>query len=256
MLLHDVRTPAGDAARHEDRRVLRHGDTHDEIGHAAREVDVRVDALVAQHDRLHFVAHVEPFLARRALLLGELETPAAQDARAVVAVLVDAVAEAHQLALLREGALHPRVDRDLAACAVAVDVLEHLHRHLVGAAVERALERADAAADRAVHVGLGRGDRAAREGRRVEVVLRVEDERHVEDLRGEFVGLLAAHHPEEVRRVVERRVGGDRRLAVERHLARSDDRRDLREQALRLSQPCSGRIVLAVGVEVREERHA
>ena len=69
-----------------------------------------------------------------------------QDARAVVAVLVDAVAEAHELALGVEGVLHPLVD--LRACRsplahVLDDLLEHLHRHLVGAAVQRALERGD-----------------------------------------------------------------------------------------------------------------
>src|SRR5947207_1540216 len=54
-----------------------------------------------------------------------------------------------------------------------------LVRHLVGAAVLRSAQRADAAGDGAVHVGAGAGNDAAGEGAGVELVLGVEDERSV-----------------------------------------------------------------------------
>ena len=57
VLLHDVRAPTRDAGCHKDRRVLRHRNAHDEVRHPAWEVHVRMDVLVAQHDRLDFIAH-------------------------------------------------------------------------------------------------------------------------------------------------------------------------------------------------------
>ena len=59
---------------------------------------------------------------------------------------------------------------------VAADGVEG---ELVGAAVLRALERADGAGDGGVHVRAGAGDHARGEGRGVELVLGVEDERGV-----------------------------------------------------------------------------
>ena len=183
MLLHDVRAPTGDASRNKDRRVLRHRNAHDEVGHPAWEVHVRVNVLIAQHDGLHFIAHVEPLLGAWPHLLGKLETPAAQDARAVVAILVDAMAKAHQFALLCKGALHPRIGGHLAASAVLIQVLEHLHGHLIGAAVQRTLERTDAAAHRAVHITLRACNAAAGECAGVEIVLRVENQADIHDAR-------------------------------------------------------------------------
>ena len=186
VLLHDVRAPTRDAGCHKDRRVLRHRNAHDEVRHSAWEVHVRMDVLVAQHDRLDFVAHVEPLLAAWPHLLRKLETPAAQDARAMVAILVDAMAKAHQFALLCEGALHPRIGGHLAASAVLIEVLEHFHGHLIGAAVQRTLERADAATYRTVHVTLCACNATASERTGVEIVLCVEDEADIHDARLEF----------------------------------------------------------------------
>ena len=162
----------------------------------------------------------------------ELESPAAQNTSAVIAVLVDAVAETHELALLGERALHPRIDGHRSVGAILVDILQHLHCHLVGAAVERTLERADAAANSAVHVGFGRSDGAAGESARVEIVLGVEHQRHIHDACRKFVGLLARDRPEQIRRMTERRIGINRRVAIERALARADKRGDLREKSL------------------------
>src|SRR5438445_725482 len=68
------------------------------------------------------------------------------DLGARVVVLVDAVAEAHEaklrLLVFRHG------DELLDAAAVGLDALEHLDDFLVGTAVERAPQRADAGRDR------------------------------------------------------------------------------------------------------------
>ena len=80
------------------------------------------------------------------------------DRRARVVVLVDAVAEAHQLdaGLLVLDPLHERVD----VAAVVVDALEHLEHCLVGAAVQRAEESVDTGGDRGEQVGVARADHA------------------------------------------------------------------------------------------------
>ena len=60
------------------------------------------------------------------------------------------------------------------------DLLQHHHDRLVGAAVQRALERPDRPGDRGVEVGESRGDDPRGEGGGIETVLGVEDERDLE----------------------------------------------------------------------------
>ena len=95
VLLHDVGAPAGDSTRDEDRRVLRDGNPHHEIRHPAGKIDVGIDVLLLEHDLLHAVPDVEPLLRIRSVLLGNLQTPRAQDSRAVIAVLIHTVPKAH-----------------------------------------------------------------------------------------------------------------------------------------------------------------
>ena len=77
---------------------------------------------------------------------------------------------------------------------------QHVHHGLVGAAVQRALQRADGGGDRAVEVGLRRGDDARGEGRGVEAVLGVEDQRDVERLDDRRLGHLAEAHVQKLPR--------------------------------------------------------
>jgi hypothetical protein len=99
------------------------------------------------------------------------------------------------------------------------DPAQHPQHRLVGAAVQRAVERGDAGRDRGVGVDLRGADRADRVGRAVLLVVGVQDEQHVERLDQPLVGLelLLAHleqHREEVRGVAELVVGVDERLAL------------------------------------------
>ncbi len=158
LLLHDVGGPAGDSCGDEEGGVLRDGDAHDEVGHAAGEIDVGEDALLVVHDLLDLLADLEPLDGVGALAFCVDAPETVQDGGAVVAVLVDAVAEAHDLALGGEGVFHEGLD--VVECA---DFFDHVHRGFVGAAVERALEGGDRAGDGAVHVGERAGDDAGGE---------------------------------------------------------------------------------------------
>ena len=60
------------------------------------------------------------------------------------------------------------------------------HHALVGAAVQRALERADGAGNGGVDVGEGGGDDAGGKGGGVQFVVGVQNERDIEGLGGGF----------------------------------------------------------------------
>jgi hypothetical protein len=73
-------------------------------------------------------------------------------------------------------------------------------------------------------------DDARREGRRVHLVLRVQDHRHVEGTRLLLGGRLAAEHRQEVLGVRKGRIGLDRLEAAPAPVVSRDDRRKLRDQ--------------------------
>ena len=172
--------------------------------------------------------------------------------RARILGVVHAVAETGDLHLAREHAAHDLVDA-LARRGLP-QIEQQLHHFGVGAAVERPLQGADGAGDRRIDVGQrGRGD-AGGKGRRVELVVRVQDERHVERLDRSRVGTLARQHVEEVRGVPHHRVGRDRPAAGLQASPRGDDRRRLRDEALGLAViGLRGRVV-DFGIVVRERR--
>ena len=85
------------------------------------------------------------------------------------------MAEAHDLGLLRElypSSTSPR-DRRL-------DFIEHLHRLLIRAAVQRTLERAAGTRDRRIHIRQRRRRHPRRKGRGVEFMIGVENEDRVQ----------------------------------------------------------------------------
>ena len=165
-----------------------------------------------------------------------------------VAVLVDAVAEAHDLPLGGECVGEPGL------CVVGDgDLVEHVHHRLVGAAVQRSFERADRGGDGAVGVGQGGGDDAGGEGGGVEAVLGVQDQRGLErgdDLR---LGDLAEGHVEEVGGEAEVVAGRDRAQAVAAPLVQGDDRGQHREQPQRLGVRGGGGVVAGGGVGGAEQ---
>ena len=138
------------------------------------------------------------------------------------------------------------------------DPPQHPEHRLVGAAVQRAVERRDAGADRGVGVDLGGADGADRVGRAVLLVVGVQDEQHVEGLDQALVGLelLLAHpeqHREEVGGVAELVVGVDERLALRVPERPGAQGRHLGDQPDDLHVPVVGVAdVAGVGVERRE----
>jgi hypothetical protein len=106
-------------------------------------------------------------------------------------------------------------------------LLEELHRRLVGAAVDRALEGGDRSRHRRVHVRERAGHDPGRERRRVQLVLGVQDHRHVERPRLLRRRRRPVQHRQEVLRVRERRVGGDDVQPVAPAVVARDDRGQL-----------------------------
>ena len=103
------------------------------------------------------------------------------------------------------------------------DLAQHPQHLLVGAAVQRAVERGDAGGDRRVRVDLGGADRAHRVRRAVLLVVGVKDKQDVEGVLKRRVRLVLElgglpHHVEEVpgvREVVVRvSVGETHRVPV------------------------------------------
>ena len=202
VLLEDVRGPAGDAAHRENRREQVDRDPERVVGGRRVEIDVRVELLFRLDQRLDALRHLEP--DRLAGALAEIARHLAQVRRARILGVVDAVTEAGNLFLPRQlgaddffGLLDRRVGADLE---------QQPHHVGVGAAVQRALQRADRADDRRVDVGERRGGDAGREGGRVQLVVGVQHQRDVEGARRQTARPLAGQHVEEVRRVAEHRI--------------------------------------------------
>ena len=134
------------------------------------------------------------------------------------------MSETGELVLGRDRLLHPGLD-----AFRRPDLVEHLHRPVGGAAVQRTFQRPEARRHRRVHVGECGGRDARGERRGVEPMFGLQDETGVEDLRGLRIRVEAGHL-HEVRRVAERRVGRDGLLTASPADVRREDRRKLRGQ--------------------------
>ena len=171
-LLDDVRGPARGSGDHEQRREQIDRNAHQVIGDGRVPIEIGEHALRVVHGGLDAlgdgietrVASVDGQFARHLL-------------HNVAARIADGV---HGM---------PEADDDFAVGHAAADVglglvgrgvaRLNLERDFVGAAVLRALERADCAGDARVEIGAGSGDDAGGEGGCVELVLRVQDQRRL-----------------------------------------------------------------------------
>jgi hypothetical protein len=114
----------------------------------------------------------------------------AHELGARIEVLVDAVAEAHQL----EGVVLVLGARNVLADARdVVDFLEHLQAGLVGTTVRRAPEAGDAGRDAGVGVGAGRTGQTHRRGRGILFVVGVQREDGIQRMHQHRVRLYFSH---------------------------------------------------------------
>ena len=132
--------------------------------------------------------------------------------------------------------------------------IEQPHDVGVRAAVQRSLQRADRADDRRVEIGERRSRDASGKGRRVQLVVGVQDQRDVEGARRQRARPRPGQHVEKVRRVPERRIRLDGTAARLQPPVGRDQARQLRRQPHRLAVVGLRRVVGRVRVEVAEDR--
>ena len=173
-LLDDVRRPAGGARDHEQRREHRGRHAHHVVGDRREPVEVREHLLAsraspsrcARRSSNSFMSPASLDSARATSLITWLRGSA---------MVYTGWPKPMMTSLLRDA----RADVGLGLRPAVVVALLDLEGHLVGAAVLRAAQRADRAGDAGVHVRAGAGDDPRGEGRGVELVLGVQDERGV-----------------------------------------------------------------------------
>src|ERR1035438_10269849 len=216
-LFDDVGGPSGDAADGENGRIEVDVDAQRGVGGGGVEIHVGVELFVGLDIELDGAGHLEPF--GLAGIFAELFAHAAQVRGAGVFSLVDAMAKAGDFLFRGEHALDvfDRVGTGL------VDGIEQAHHALVGAAVQRAFERADGAGNSGVDVGQCSGDDAGGEGGGVELVVGVKDEGDIEGASGGFGRLDAVEHPEKIGGVSEGAVGGNHFEAFAEAVVDGDD---------------------------------
>ncbi len=161
------------------------------VSAGAVKIEIRKEIFLAAHDLLDTLGdRVE---TRVAVSSGEFLRPGLDDIGARIGDFIDAVAKTHNELLRRDHFQHASfrgVRRR--------EFLDQRHCRFVGAAVQRPAQRADGARHRRIEIGQRRYDRARSEGRGVEFMLGVENERHVDGAADKLVGLLAVEQMEKV----------------------------------------------------------
>jgi hypothetical protein len=131
------------------------------------------EVLLAQGDLLQLQRDVQERVLPRHL--EDLVRGGLDDAGPGVVRLVDPVTEAHEAPLTLADALHE--GRDVVH---APDLVQHAEHGLVGPAMERAVKGRHGAGQRRVGIRVGGPDHPHRGGGAVLLVVRVQDEEHVE----------------------------------------------------------------------------
>ena len=150
-----------------------------------------MNVFLLKHHGFEDVLHIEPF--RLAGELGHFARVFFHGGHARIAIFVNAMAEAHDRAMLAQRSQHPFFRaRGLA------DFKQHVHHGFVRTAMQRAFQRRDAADDAAVNIRHTRHDRARGERGGVETMLGVEHHRNFEGLDHFRRGHFAENHVEEI----------------------------------------------------------
>ena len=155
--------------------------------------------------------------------------PLFDDRVARVRPRVDRVAEAHDLVLAAQHLVQ--------ACRrflCTAEFFDQLHGRFVRAAVQGATQRADRAGDAGMHVRQGRRTDPRGEGRRIELVLRIQDQGNIHDPLMQFGRRFAVQQVQKVTR--DRLVGGlgiNAQAVVAEAVPIIDDRRQRRDEPVR-----------------------
>ena len=190
------------------------------------EVGIAEQFLLAPH---HLFAAYGHGVEHRVAHLGrQLRGPLLDDHVARVRLGINGVPEAHHLFLASQHA------QQFSFCFVgAAPALDHVHGGLVGAAMQRAAQRANRRCHAGVHVRQGGGTHPGCEGRGIEFVFRIQNQRHVHHLGEQGLGRLVAEHVQEVRTdgvIVQGRL--DAHAVVGIAVPVADDRGQHRHQAV------------------------
>src|SRR6185437_14883831 len=218
-LFQPVRQPTDDASNGEDRREQVARDADAQVDAARVEIDVRIDALGAEDagsNALHFEGQLiqlrPPHLDEG--ILGQF----LQNRGARIFDLVDAMPQAHDLLFVSDGVVETGTD-----VVGRTDLVEHVQHLFVGAAVQRAGERADGGTDHRIGIGQRRAGDAAAERRGVHRVFGVQNQASVEYLADGRRWLLLGEHVIEVRGVAEVIAWHDRGVAMPEAMKGGDD---------------------------------
>src|SRR5690606_38882784 len=180
--------PDGPSERkHHGEHRLRNADRA--VDDARVKIHVRIqlaldEILVLQCDLFELQRKLEQRIVRLAELREHLVTHAANDRRARVEVLIDAMAEAHQAEVV---VLVFRLREILRYVLDRTDLLEHRKHRFVCTTVRRSPQCADAGRDSGIWIRACASRQAYRRGARVLFVIRVQDEKQVQCLCGDGI---------------------------------------------------------------------
>src|SRR6058998_213380 len=244
-ILDDLSRPAGNPGDGEDRGEQVRRDPQVVEDEARIEVHVRVDVFRRERPQDRVLDdRRDPVVRVVSAHLREAMRVILEDERPRVVRLVDAMSEPEDFLLV------PQCVQDELLCGLrTTDPLDCVQGRLDRAAMERAFERRDCGDDRAVQVRERRRRDRRGKGRRVHRVVRVEDHRHVHHPRMDRIGPPARHHPKEILRVTEPRVGTDDALSLADPLVRGHDRPELGDESTGLAHVRRARHVVPFGVE-------
>src|SRR5712692_2718236 len=201
-----LRNPPGSAWNREQHREHRHRETHRLVDEAGVEVHIGIElalyeVFVFEGDALTFESDF-----KERILAHEVENfigDALDDARAGIVMLVDAVAEAHQLHFAGLHALD-----ELRYFLYRANLHEHVQDFFIRAAVERSVERGNGRRQRGIGIHVGTAHAAHRVCRAVLFVVGMQNEKNIQRALQRGVGTVLRlgrpkQHVQEITRIAQ-----------------------------------------------------
>ena len=187
-----VGNPTGKPSDRKQHGKHLHRDSQCPIDHAGVEVDVRIEfsldeVLILERDLFQLLRHVEQRIVQ--VKLGQQFVATGADDRGTrVAILVDAVPEAHQSEVVVLVLGH--VDILLDVATIRGNPLEHVDAGLIGSAVQRSPQCADAGRDGGKQIGIAAADHPHRRRAAVLFVVGMDDQQQIQSFRKVGIDLI------------------------------------------------------------------